>query len=478
MKKVTLLLLILVLTSCTGGNNKAPLPLNSPTDNPTATILSPTSPSIRPAVTIAVPNSELVEPIPTSIRPTPTVTLEPFPNSYDLPVWMKATETPIAAAVISDEPGHTRKIAFFNPDTGESYEILMNRSTGGFFWFDNQNFGFLANDLKTVYRLNLTSGKAFVEEIPPLAARLVEPDWNGFVNGLKIVGNPDDAQEFTFTSLWQVDVSKNGTYAATRKSGQEGIAVINNVTEEIVLDITTPTETYVTVYKWSPVNNNLLAYVQGEYAYPSDFITQEMTLHIVDVESGSSLKKYSGNFGWMSWSPDGEKILYENAQSVYHNYGIGFTEAPCIMFLSMDEQKCLNSIPRNVPPGFKLATTTQYEWSSNNERIFYSTLYLKDQELYSIRGDVCIYDLINGSIVCPTEKLEDLNERGVSYSLSPSEDYIYLCISKSTALNDYADESVDGIMKIDGSGFFTWQGTIQDSNFKICSYDVLWRPLP
>ena len=476
MKKLTFGLLILALTSCMGGKNPTPYP----TEIPTATIVSPTIPSIKPVVTAAVPNSEMVEPSPTRVRPTPTVTLEPFPGSYDLPVWMKTTETTIAAAVISNEPENTRNITFFNAATGESHEILMNRSTSGFFWYDNQNFGFLASDLKTVYRLNLTSGKVFLEEMPPLAARLVEPDWiNGFVNGLNIVDSSVSNQEITFTATWQQDVSKSGTYTAIKKTDWDGITVLNNLTNEIVLDIKMPDKTYITVYEWSPENNNLLAYVQGKYDNYFSFITEDMTLNIVDVANGKVLKTFSGDFGWMSWSPDGNKLLYKNAKSNYSTYGIGFTEAPCIIFLNTDEQRCLYSIPRNVPSGYTLATTTQYDWSSDSERIFYRALYQKDQETYSIRGDVCIYDLINGHIFCPTEKLEILTERDASYRFSPNEEYIYLCMSKSTSLNDYADDSIDGILKTDGSIFFTWQGTVRkESPFELCSYDVLWRPLP
>jgi hypothetical protein len=466
MKKVTLGILILALSSCVsvGGKNQTPFP--------TETILSPTIPSIKPVATLAVPNYELAE-------PSPTATLEPFPSSYDLPVWMKASDTTIAAAILTDDVKRTRKIAFFNAATGESYEILMNRSTSGFFWYDNQNFGILVNDLDTVYRLNLTSGNVFIEGISPLSTRLIESDWiSGYFNGLKVLGNPGSNQEIIFTSSWELSVSKNGTFTVKEKVDEDGFIITNNVTNESLMEFTSPADTYITTYEWSPVNDNLLAFVQGKYDSQFQFITENMTLNILDVQTGKLLKEYSGDFGWLSWSPDGEKILYENAKSRYHNYGIGFTEAPCTMFLNMDEQRCLNAIPRFVPQGYKLATTTQYIWSSDGGRIFYTALYLKDQEKYSIRGNFCIYDLTNGHIVCPTEKLDDLNEQGVSYSVSPNEEYVYLCMSKSTALNDYVDESKDGIMRLDGSGFFGWQGTIQKPVFNLCSYDVLWRPLP
>jgi len=392
---------------------------------------------------------------------------------------MKAPDTTIAAAIITNDIMQTRKIAFFNAATAESHEISISQNISGFFWYDNQNFGFLPQELKTAFRLNLTSGNVFTEKIPSLATRLIEPDSiNGYFNGLKILGNPGSNHEIIFTSSWELSVSKDGTFTVKGKVDKDGFIIINNITNESLMEFTTSPDTYITTYKWSPANDNLLAFVQGKYDSHFQFITENMTLNILDVQTGKLLKEYSGDFGWLNWSPDGKKILYENAKSPYHNYGIGFTEAPCIMFLDMDKQRCLNAIPRFVPQGYKLATTTQYNWSPDGGRIFYSVLYFKDQGKYSIRGDFCIYDLTNGHIACPTEKLDNLNERGVGYSVSPNEEYVYLCISKSTALNDYVDESKDEIMRLDGSGFFSWQGTIQKPVFNICSYDVLWRPLP
>lgn len=413
-------------------------------------------------------------------NPIPSATLEPLLDTYDLPVWMKNPETIIAAALITNDIESIRKVAFFNATTGENYEIVMTKSVSGYFWFDNQNLGFLANDLKTVFRLNLSSGKVFLEEMSHYSTRLLEPDWStGLLNGLKIVKESGSDQEVTLSATWQPNISKNGTFTATKRPDWDGITVINNITNETVLDLTTPAETYITVYEWSPTNNNLLAYVQGKYAYPTDLIIQDMTLSIIDVSSGETMKTYSGDFGRVNWSPDGNKILYENARAIFSNYGVAFTEAPCIMFLNLDEQRCLRSIPRYVPQGYVLATTARYNWSSDSERIYYTVLYYKDQENYSIRGNICIYSLINGHIDCPTEDLDALTERDAGYSLSPNDEYLYLCISKSTSLNDYADESKDGIMKVDGSGFFTWQGTLRDdSPSKICSYDIVWRPLP
>lgn len=473
MKRIFLGILIFFLASCSGSNEQLP------TNTPVTQTASPTQTSTTITV---ISNDESEGPSIKDIIPTPKLSVTPTPLSshYDLPAWARNPEATIAAALITNDTEKTRIIALFNAATGEKYEISIPITISGYFWYDNQNLGFLANDLKTVYSLNLASGNIFLKELSQYSTRLLEPDWNnGLLNGLRIVAETELNQDLTLTAAWQPNTSKAGTYTAIKKSNWDGITITNNVTNETVLDFTTPAETYITVFAWSSVNNDLLAYVQGKLAYPTDLIIQDMTLNIIDVSSGKLLKTYSGDFGRMKWSPDGNKILFENARAVFSNYGVAFTEAPCIMFLNLDEQRCLRSIPRNVPDGYVLATTARYNWSMDGEKIFYTALYYKNQENYSIRGDVCIYDLVNGHINCPTESLDAFDERDAGYSLSPNDEYLYLCISKSTSLNDYADESKDGIMRVDGSGFFTWQGTLRDDYpSKRCSDDILWRPLP
>ena len=448
---------------------------------PTNQFVSPTSSAQKPIVASVIPDSETEISSLKDIQPTliPEDTPEPLLASYAFPVWMKNPKINIVAALITNEIEKTRKMAFFNATTGEKYEILMPQNMSGYFWYDNTNFGFLADDLKTTFRLDLTNGQVTSEIVPSPSVRLLEPDWTGRLNGLKIVKESPSSQDFTLTSSWKPDYSKNATFTLSTKPNRDGITVINNITNETIWDLTTPSETYITVYAWSPTNNNLLAYIQGKYADPTDFITKGITLNIVDVVNGKTLATYSGDFGRMSWSPDGDKILYQNAKSIYSNYGVGFTEAPCILFLNSGEKRCLRSIPRIVPPGYTLATTGRYKWSTDNTKIYYTYLYIS-KESYSILGNLCVYDLISGHINCPTTELEALIEHDVGYKFSPDEDYIYLCISESTLLNDYVGNSRDGIIRSDGTGFFSWTSSIrEDGPNETCSYsyNVLWRPL-
>jgi hypothetical protein len=199
----------------------------------------------------------------------------------------------------------------------------------------------------------------------------------------------------------------------------------------------------------------------------------------VDISSGKTLSTFNGDFGILRWSPNGKMILYLNPQFRYRNYGIPFKNAPCILFLESGEKKCLRSIPREIPTGYKLLTTGLYEWASDSNSIFYTYLYTLPSE-WNILGNLCNYSLIDSHIKCPTQNLEVLKERGViSYDISPDEQYIHFCYSESTILNDYADTANDGVIKIDGSNFFSWAGIIQDQvPEQSCSSQTLWRPLP
>jgi hypothetical protein len=475
MRKTVIGILIFALASCTGSVEPIqPTPLANQT-----TIASTATP--KPLLATVIPDSETEGSSLKDIKPTPIPENTPIPLSdhYDLPIWMKYPETNIVAALITNDLEKNRKIAFFNAATGEKYEILMPQNISGYFWYDNTNFGFLATNLKATFRLDLTTGQVTSETTHPQSVRLLEPDWTGWLNGLNIAKKSPSSLDFTFTSIWKSAYSKNATYTASFKPDQDGITIINNITNETIWEFTTPAETYITEFSWSPADNNILAYIQGKPDFPSDLITKEITLNIIDISEGKLLATYSGDFGRINWSPDGKAILYQNSKSNYSNYGVGFTEAPCILFLNSSESKCIRSIPKVTKSNYNLASTGNYEWSADGRSIFYVYLY-ESPEDHSYITNLCIYSLLDSHINCPTDGLKEIEgQSGIGYSPSPSYQYIYLCISDSSMLNDYAGTSKDGITKIDGTGFFSWIGTIRDdAPSETCSFDTLWRPLP
>jgi hypothetical protein len=249
--------------------------------------------------------------------------------------------------------------------------------------------------------------------------------------------------------------------------------VTDTKTNQVVWESATAENYWITDITWSPTEDSHLAFLQGSPKPLSDFVTENISLTIVDVTTGKIISTYSGDFGGLSWSPDGNKILYQDPMVHYSNYGYSFQDAPCILFLATGEKRCLSAIPRLVPEGYKLETIRNYEWGINSETIFYTYVYDSQSEEKTL-GNLCIYSLVDSHITCPTQNLEVLHGRSVGlYDVSPNQEYIYFCYWNNDTVT-----ANDGVIKFDGKAFFSWTGAIQDQGPTVCSFDTLWRPLP
>jgi hypothetical protein len=454
MKYVILSLIMVILASCSGAQAQ------TPTSVQIETVLSP-----------ATEAQAVINKTPTAI-----VEVSPSPTSsvYDFPSWMSNSDTTVLAALFRDDLGHTRKIYFFNVTTGEKFELNPTMPFGGFFWYDNRNFGLLAKDLNSAYKLNLQTGQVYSEPVSPQSTRFLSKDW---VNGL-VIFNEASNGGFTFDDARQTNKSLNKVFTAQWIDDKKAISVTDTKTNQVIWEATLPENRYGTEILWSPVSENYLAFLQGSPEPLNGFIIEDMSLTMVNVVEGKILSSYDGDFGILRWSPDGKMILYQNPWFRYRNYGVSFRDAPCLLILGIGEKRCLRNIPRVIPAGYELLTTGVYRWANDSNSIYYTYLYSLPSQ-WNILGNLCNYSLIDSHINCPTQDLEALHGRSVIYyDLSPDEQFIHFCYSTSTILNDYADIADDGIIKVDGSGFFSWVGTIQDGGPQTCSIDTLWRPLP
>ena len=425
MKYVILGLSVVFLTSCSGFKPQLSQPIQAQN---TPTVVSET-----PVETL-------------SLTPTPV----PTSMILDFPSWMSNPNSTVLAAFIRDDVAQSFEIHFFNAATGARFEVVAPKDFDGFFWYDNMNFGIVVKDSNSTYKFNLRTGKVSTDATP------FEP--------------PDD--------YWKSKKSLNKQYIAQLDMDDKVITVTDTKTTEVIWELTLSENRYGTELLWSPVTESHLAFLQGSPDI-SDKITEDMTLNIVDVSNGVTLSTYHGNFGVMAWSPDGKMILYLAPSFRYQNYGIPFQDAPCLLILATGEKKCLRSIPRFVPAGYNLSTTGNYSWAEDSSSIFYTYEYTLPTQ-YKPLANLCNYSLLDSHITCPTQGLKVMNGHSVaSYDLSPDKQFIHFCYSDSSLLSDAAGTSNDGIIKTDGSGFFSWVGTIIDGGpFQACSIETFWRPLP
>lgn len=387
----------------------------------------------------------------TPIESLLTPTLPPSNTRIEFPSWMSDPETIIIAAYIRNDISQSLEIHFFNAATGEKFELTTPQDFGGFFWYDNMSFEIVSKNSNNKLKFDLQTGSISIDATP-----------------IKV---PED-------NYWKRKFSVTGQYSAELDTDDKIITVKDTKTGSVIWELNLPENRYGTELLWSPTNENQLAFLQGS-PHISGKITEDMTLTIVDVVTDTTLSSYDGNFGVMEWSPNGKMILYLAPSFRYRNYGIPFQDAPCLLILTTSEKRCLRSIPHLIPEGYYLATTGNYSWGEDSNSIFYTYEYRVSTH-YEVLGNLCNYSLVDSHINCPTQNLEVLHGNNVAfYDFSPDKTFIHICYSDSSLMSDASGKSNDGIIKIDGTGFFSWVGTIINGGpFESCSIETFWRPLP
>lgn len=486
MKKISIvaLYLAMLIQSCSSKAStqvSTQTPVSTPTQKPTATLTH--LPSFFPSETPTVASTE---------RP-----FAPYPSSFDLPDWMSDPQTMILTNPITERLRSeivSANMAFLNPRTGEWYNIPFPSDAKAYFWYDNLRFGFLSNSHQKTYVLDMSTGQVTNQDVPSTFTRLLSS--NDFFGPLKMRQDPLLPSSFIFEhafSYWGYPYSMDTRYFAEsdRSKNEEPIIVTNIETGEIIWQ-SNPSDGYLDVhFLWSPVKSSYLAMVVGK---PSDtgfgFPVIDTTLIVVDIETGETISSDKIDAGRIQWSPDGIKLLYRNAMSDYWNFGIGFTNAPCFFNIETREENCIWRIPnRPLPNRYSLITTDDYEWSSDGKSLYFSYSYNSPE---GMAGDICNYNLVDGSFTCPTSNLSELpgwnidwqyGWRVSTYDISPDNKYIYICLDSNHPLSDdQGGESIDSLINIGGTSLVTWVSEqIVDGRYEStrCSYySALWRPLP
>lgn len=486
MKKISVvaLCLTMLISSCIAEvptEVSTPTTTSKPTQKPTATITH--LPSFFPSATPTI---------------TPTEKhFTPYPSSFDLPGWMSNPQTTILANPITERRGieiTSASISFLNALTREWHNIPFPSDANAYFWYDNLHFGFLSNNLRMMYLLDIRTGQVAKQDASSVATRLLSMD--DFFGPLKIKQDPLYPSNFVYEhafNYWGYPYSKDTQYfAESDGSKNEDSITVTNLEAGQIMWQSNPSDGYWDVhFLWSPVKNSHLAMVVGK---PSDtgfeFPVNDTSLIVLDVETGKTISSGKIDAGRIQWSPDGKKLLYRNAISDYWNFGLGFTEAPCFFSFETKKESCIWRIPnRPLPNGYTLITTDNYQWSPDGKSIYFTYSYNSPGGMV---GDICIYNLVDGSFTCPTEDLIELpgwnidwrdGWRIATYNLSPDGKHVHFCLNSNHPLSDdQGGPSQDGLIDIDGTNLITWvSGQIVEERYKStrCSfYSALWRPQP
>jgi hypothetical protein len=328
------------------------------------------------------------------------------------------------------------------------------------------HFGILSADWQTAYRMSLETGEITEEAIPPQAMQLLEDSW-----GITLLRFSDGSNgEMYFDHADDRDKSVSRIYKVEWLGNHDDIQVVDRRTGEVVWELVLPEGRYANAVEWSPVKESQLAIVQGSMNQITGYETENISLSIVDVLSGETLVNHEGDFGVTVWSPDGRMILFQDMSNLYWNVMETSKEAPCILNLETGEQKCFTSIPYHVPEGYEFSSTWQYTWAEDSKSVLYAYDYFRQADSSSL-SDLCIYDLRDGHIDCPTQNSETfIDHRIMPIESSPDEQYIAFCYYH------WLTGGKTGVIRRDGNGLFSWVGLLMDGAAPGCSPGVLWRP--
>jgi len=184
---------------------------------------------------------------------------------------------------------------------------------GGFFWYDNMHFGFLADDFQVMHLLNISNGQVTEKNVTIKSTRLLSMD-NSFMP-VAIRQDPLSPSSSMFDyafSYWGSPYSIDTRYFAEsdRSINENPITVTDLETGKIIWQ-SNPSDGYSDVhFLWSPVKNSHLAMVTGSYSKTGfEFPVNNTILIVVDVETSRTISSIKVDAGRIQWSPDGTKIL-------------------------------------------------------------------------------------------------------------------------------------------------------------------------
>jgi hypothetical protein len=486
--KITVLLLVLFLLTGCAANQSTPIPTvtNSQPIQNTQEFITPYK-VFTPTYNTLITSSPINKPTSTNTQSAflihpPTQT--PFPDFIELPEWLKTSKNDDLFMALTGITDNGLILSVINPSTQQQFNIPISRNPKYFWSSDGTSINIVNPDWKLM-TIDIHSGKvkyAVLDKNPFRFSPWIFDDntltpliASGFLDQLNfILLQPYESRRISFDSIYMVEVNTGLT--------EEPISVINIETGEVT-PITSPNDgIYEVEYAWSPMKDQL-AILQSRlppqlYYWPGDHII------IYDIDKKSVTSSFNGDFSYISWSSDGQQLLYRKS-SVEGERGFYYSNSPCVINIQSGMNKCYYTIKFQTDSVASNAFASGFDWFPGDLGITYLLAWTEN----SIdKGNFCIYYFKKDSITCPTQGLEDLSKRAVvNYDMSPSGEYVILNYDLTLPESDYRERVYTSLIKIDGTGYLRlWTekdyqkaGEIKWDHYydNLLSYGVLWRPV-
>ncbi len=455
-------------------------------------IPSLTSPAATQVPVISLPQIPEITPSP-SHRPTnmATITYTAIPTippektlSITIPAWLKSSSLDEMFMIPTiNGTGGFFQISVINAVSQERVDIQVPENSAYFWSNDGWSINIIYDDwsLQTIDLRNGNVANSVLNEnvlrlyphifednlLTPLIARGNVGEQNF------LLVNPDYLSWISFDSKYFTHLDFN--------SEETPISVEDLETGEIS-QITSPDDgIYDITSIWSPTGDQLA--IEQTMSPPQPFYWPADHIIIYDINQDRVISSFLGDFSFIRWSFDGQRILYQRSATPGEQYQ--YSSAPRILEIKTGESECYYTIKYLADS--EGDNTAIFEWLPGDRGITYISYHIDHSGLTHI-GNFCIYYFDKDDIICPTIGISDLSDRSViGYSISPSGDYTIFDYDMSGPISDYLVQPLTSLIKNDGTGYLplwteensreAYNLKISDYSIGLVEYEVLWRPM-
>ena len=409
--KYSLLLVFMFCCSCISSTSQL---------NTTEDLITHTSEVEEITPTIASTSKPSISPLFTS---TPKNKL---PDLSEIPSWLSDSSSSV---VHLSGYGSGVKHIFIHAESAESYYFSPPDFAKGHFFDGSSIFGLFSLEYGKIYYLDFHTRQVSEADYASENIRTIG-DVSGYRELVMRSGSPESVERVLFRDVDSEEISSYGTYIFNHDSdeGEWTTRVYDTLSGESVYESNPQDGLWDIEAAWSPTNDRYIAIVKGEMNTQQDpFYVLSTKVEIIDVLSKSVVSRFSGDFGNIEWSDNGEKILYIDSRSLYWNYGEHFQGSPCILDIANGSRDCLDAIPNtHFQTEFDDFWIFRVDWGSDDRYIYYIMYYNLSADETSY---ICRYDLVTADIVCPDVDESVFGDNVVlGYSVSPGDNFLYLGI--------------------------------------------------